>query len=175
MIGRRPERHAVRDGGKRMRPLLVYAAGTAFGASETALDAPAAAVELIHAYSLVHDDLPAMDDDSLRRGKPTVHVAFDRAVRPRHRQGRLHRRAVLLDAVRERDKRRQLARSGPGEPGVERGYVSHSDHCTALLPELVLPLVFIGYLVHTPVVVMLRAVRWKHRPPAVEIPSRPVP
>ncbi|QSX77232.1 polyprenyl synthetase family protein [Agrilutibacter solisilvae] len=72
-------RHAVLDGGKRMRPLLVYAAGTAFGASETVLDAPAAAVELIHAYSLVHDDLPAMDDDSLRRGKPTVHVAFDEA------------------------------------------------------------------------------------------------
>jgi farnesyl diphosphate synthase len=72
-------RHAALDGGKRMRPLLVYAAGTAFGASETTLDAPAAAVELIHAYSLVHDDLPAMDDDNLRRGKPTVHVAFDEA------------------------------------------------------------------------------------------------
>ncbi|GAB3386373.1 polyprenyl synthetase family protein [Lysobacter fragariae] len=72
-------RHAVLDGGKRMRPLLVYATGTAFGADLTALDAPAAAVELIHAYSLVHDDLPAMDDDSLRRGKPTVHIAFDEA------------------------------------------------------------------------------------------------
>jgi farnesyl diphosphate synthase len=73
-------RHAALDGGKRMRPLLVYATGTAFGASETELDAPAAAVELIHAYSLVHDDLPAMDDDSLRRGKPTVHIAFDEAI-----------------------------------------------------------------------------------------------
>jgi farnesyl diphosphate synthase len=72
-------RHAVLDGGKRMRPLLVYATGTAFGADVALLDAPAAAVELIHAYSLVHDDLPAMDDDSLRRGKPTVHVAFDEA------------------------------------------------------------------------------------------------
>jgi farnesyl diphosphate synthase len=71
--------HAVLLGGKRMRPLLVYASGTLFGASETALDAPAAAVELIHAYSLVHDDLPAMDDDALRRGQPTVHVAFDEA------------------------------------------------------------------------------------------------
>ena len=70
-------RHAALDGGKRMRPLLVYATGIAFGADETSLDAPAAAVELIHAYSLVHDDLPAMDDDALRRGKPTVHVAFD--------------------------------------------------------------------------------------------------
>ena len=72
-------RHAVLDGGKRMRPLLVYATGTAFGADEEKLDAPAAAVELIHAYSLVHDDLPSMDDDALRRGKPTVHVAFDEA------------------------------------------------------------------------------------------------
>jgi farnesyl diphosphate synthase len=72
-------RHAVLLGGKRMRPLLAYATGTAFGADEVSLDAPAAAVELIHAYSLVHDDLPAMDDDALRRGQPTVHVAFDEA------------------------------------------------------------------------------------------------
>jgi farnesyl diphosphate synthase len=72
-------RHATLGGGKRMRPLLVYATGTALGAAEDALDAPAAAVELIHAYSLVHDDLPAMDDDDLRRGRPTVHVAFDEA------------------------------------------------------------------------------------------------
>ncbi len=72
-------RHAALGGGKRMRPLLVYAAGTLTGADEAVLDAPAAAVELIHAYSLVHDDLPAMDDDALRRGQPTVHVAFDEA------------------------------------------------------------------------------------------------
>lgn len=72
-------RHAALLGGKRMRPLLVYATGTAFGAKLEALDAPALAVELIHAYSLVHDDLPAMDDDALRRGQPTVHVAFDEA------------------------------------------------------------------------------------------------
>ncbi|MEO6364523.1 MAG: farnesyl diphosphate synthase [Luteimonas sp.] len=72
-------RHAALDGGKRMRPLLVYATGDAFGIEASRLDAPAAAVELIHAYSLVHDDLPAMDDDALRRGKPTVHVAYDDA------------------------------------------------------------------------------------------------
>ena len=72
-------RHAALDGGKRMRPLLVYAAGTAFGAGEDVLDAPAVAVELVHAYSLAHDDLPAMDDDALRRGKPTVHVAYGEA------------------------------------------------------------------------------------------------
>ncbi|MDO5505494.1 MAG: polyprenyl synthetase family protein [Pseudoxanthomonas suwonensis] len=71
--------HAALLGGKRMRPLLVYATGTALGADASLLDAPAVAVELIHAYSLVHDDLPAMDDDALRRGQPTVHVAFDEA------------------------------------------------------------------------------------------------
>ena len=72
-------RHAALAGGKRTRPLLVYATGTAFGCDAASLDAPAVAVELIHAYSLVHDDLPSMDDDCLRRGKPTVHVAFDEA------------------------------------------------------------------------------------------------
>lgn len=72
-------RHAALGGGKRMRPLLAYAAGTALGAAEELLDAPAAAVELVHAYSLVHDDLPAMDDDAMRRGRPTVHIAFDEA------------------------------------------------------------------------------------------------
>ena len=72
-------RHGVLNGGKRMRPLLAYATGTAFGADVSRLDAAAVAVELIHCYSLVHDDLPAMDDDALRRGQPTVHVAFDEA------------------------------------------------------------------------------------------------
>ena len=72
-------RHGVLNGGKRMRPLLAYATGTAFGADASRLDAAAVAVELIHCYSLVHDDLPAMDDDALRRGQPTVHVAFDEA------------------------------------------------------------------------------------------------
>lgn len=72
-------RHAVLGGGKRMRPLLVHAAGRLLGVEPSRLDAPACAVELVHAYSLVHDDLPAMDDDALRRGRPTVHVAFDEA------------------------------------------------------------------------------------------------
>ena len=72
-------RYAVLNGGKRVRPLLVYAAGEALDVAVDALDAPAAAIELIHAFSLVHDDLPAMDDDDLRRGKPTVHRKFDEA------------------------------------------------------------------------------------------------
>ena len=72
-------RYATLDGGKRVRPLLVYASGRAVGAPETRLDIAACAVEFIHAYSLVHDDLPAMDDDDLRRGRPTCHRAFDEA------------------------------------------------------------------------------------------------
>jgi farnesyl diphosphate synthase len=72
-------RYVTLDGGKRVRASLVYAAGEAVGAPDDALDVPACAVELIHAYSLVHDDLPCMDDDDLRRGKPTCHKAFDEA------------------------------------------------------------------------------------------------
>jgi farnesyl diphosphate synthase len=72
-------RYTVLGGGKRVRPLLVYAAGALFGADAQALARAAAAVEMIHAYSLVHDDMPCMDDDALRRGKPTVHVAYDEA------------------------------------------------------------------------------------------------
>jgi geranylgeranyl pyrophosphate synthase len=70
-------RYSVLSGGKRLRPVLVYMTGAALGAPAEALDAPAAAVELIHAYSLIHDDLPCMDDDDLRRGRPTCHKAFD--------------------------------------------------------------------------------------------------
>ena len=72
-------RHAALNGGKRIRPALVYATGVAFGLEDASLDDAALAVELIHCYSLVHDDLPAMDDDDLRRGQPTVHIAFDEA------------------------------------------------------------------------------------------------
>ncbi len=72
-------RYAALDGGKRVRPLLCFAAGELSGAAPARLEVAAAAVELIHAYSLAHDDLPCMDDDTLRRGKPTVHVAFDEA------------------------------------------------------------------------------------------------
>jgi geranylgeranyl pyrophosphate synthase len=76
----RAMRYAVLGGGKRLRPLLVYAAGIALGANLDALDAAACAVEFIHAYSLVHDDLPAMDDDALRRGRPTCHIVFGEAM-----------------------------------------------------------------------------------------------
>lgn len=69
----------VGGGGKRVRPILVYAAGQALNVEPEQLDACACAVEIIHAYSLIHDDLPAMDDDELRRGRPTCHMAFDDA------------------------------------------------------------------------------------------------
>ena len=72
-------RYAVLGGGKRVRPLLIYATGETLGIAPERLDPAAAAVEMIHAYSLIHDDLPAMDDDDLRRGRPTCHRAFDEA------------------------------------------------------------------------------------------------
>jgi len=76
----RAMRYAVLGGGKRLRPVLVHVTGQALGAAPDRLDNAAAAVEIIHAYSLVHDDLPAMDDDDLRRGRPTCHVAFGEAM-----------------------------------------------------------------------------------------------
>lgn len=72
-------RYSVLNGGKRVRPALVYATARSFGLPEARVDGAACAVEFIHAYSLVHDDLPAMDDDDLRRGRPTCHKAFDEA------------------------------------------------------------------------------------------------
>ncbi len=72
-------RHSALGGGKRFRAMLVYAGGRCVGAGLDTLDAPAVALELIHAYSLIHDDLPAMDDDDLRRGQPSCHVKFDEA------------------------------------------------------------------------------------------------
>lgn len=72
-------RYGVMNGGKRLRPFLVYATCEALGGTEEQADAAAVAIEMVHSYSLVHDDLPAMDDDELRRGKPTCHIAFDEA------------------------------------------------------------------------------------------------
>lgn len=72
-------RYACLNGGKRLRPILVHAAGEISGASEASLDCCAAAIEMIHVYSLVHDDMPCMDDDMLRRGQPTCHIQYDEA------------------------------------------------------------------------------------------------
>jgi farnesyl diphosphate synthase len=75
----RAMRHAAIGGGKRLRPLLVYATGNLFGVDRDCLSRVGTAIEAIHVYSLIHDDLPAMDDDDVRRGRPTVHKAFDEA------------------------------------------------------------------------------------------------
>jgi farnesyl diphosphate synthase len=75
----RAMRYSTLDGGKRMRPMLTFCTGKTLGLAPEILDGPACAVEFIHVYSLIHDDLPAMDDDDLRRGKPTSHIAFDEA------------------------------------------------------------------------------------------------
>lgn len=72
-------RYACLNGGKRLRPILVHAAGEISGASEATLDCCAAAIEMVHVYSLVHDDMPCMDDDTLRRGQPTCHIQYDEA------------------------------------------------------------------------------------------------
>jgi len=72
-------RYATLNGGKRVRAVLTYLTGALFDVPEPLLDAPAAAIEMVHAYSLIHDDLPAMDDDELRRGRPTCHIQFDEA------------------------------------------------------------------------------------------------
>jgi farnesyl diphosphate synthase len=99
-------RHAVLGGGKRVRPLIAYAAGEAAAADPADVDGCAAAVELIHAYSLVHDDLPCMDNDTLRRGKPTCHVAFGEAT------------ALLAGDALQSCAFAVLARSGIGDPGA---------------------------------------------------------
>jgi len=82
----------VTVGGKRIRPILTYATGQALGVPLERLDVPAAAVEMLHAYSLVHDDLPAMDDDDLRRGQPTCHKKFDEATAILRQRFRRHGR-----------------------------------------------------------------------------------
>ncbi|MCO4888622.1 polyprenyl synthetase family protein [Cupriavidus sp. WGtm5] len=99
-------RYAALGGGKRVRPLLVHAAGAVSGAAPAACDAAACAVEMIHAYSLVHDDMPCMDDDDLRRGRPTVHKAYDEAT------------ALLVGDALQTQAFIVLAEAGPIAPAV---------------------------------------------------------
>jgi farnesyl diphosphate synthase len=100
-------RYAVLSGGKRLRPALAYATAVAYGAKPEAADAVAAAAELVHTYSLVHDDLPAMDDDAKRRGRPTVHVRYGEA------------NAILVGDALQAEAFRCLARDGAGPEVVE--------------------------------------------------------
>jgi geranylgeranyl diphosphate synthase type II len=138
-------RYSVINGGKRIRPLLVYAACEALGGTAEQADGAACAVELIHAYSLVHDDLPAMDDDDLRRGLPTTHIAFDQATAILAGDGlQTLAFAVLADSLRnpqDADTRLRmlstLARAaGPagmvGGQAIDLGSVGHKLNQTAL-------------------------------------------
>jgi len=104
--------YGVLNGGKRLRPFLIYATCEALGGTTEAADAAAVAMEMVHSYSLVHDDLPAMDDDDLRRGKPTCHIAFDEATAILAGDGLLTAAfAVLADAPAQTDTQRlQLIR-----------------------------------------------------------------
>ncbi len=99
-------RYAVLGGGKRVRPLQVYLTGESLGVEPSVLDGPACAVEMIHAYSLIHDDLPAMDDDDFRRGKPTLHRAYDEAT------------AILAGDALQVLAFSVLSRPGPGPGGA---------------------------------------------------------
>ncbi len=105
-------RYATLNGGKRIRPLLVYATGKMLKVDTHLLDAPAVAVELIHAFSLVHDDLPAMDDDDLRRGKPTVHCKYDEAT------------AILAAADALQPLAFEVLASAPRGDGLERAQLA---------------------------------------------------
>lgn len=105
-------RYSSLCGGKRIRPLLVYASGQVLGLDLEQLDAVASAVELIHAYSLIHDDLPAMDDDDLRRGRATCHLAFDEAT------------AILAGDALQALAFRTLAEGLPQQPGITVKLVS---------------------------------------------------
>jgi farnesyl diphosphate synthase len=123
----RAMRYAVLDGGKRVRPLLCHAAGELAGAAAERLDGAACAVELIHAYSLVHDDLPSMDNDVLRRGKPTCHVEFDEATALLAGDSLqalafqvLCERPIVADARRQLDMVRMLA-AAAGSRGMAGG------------------------------------------------------
>lgn len=120
-------RYAVLGGGKRIRPLLCHAAGAIFSADQRLLDAVAISTELIHAYSLVHDDLPCMDDDVLRRGKPTCHVEFDEATALLVGDAlqtlafqTLSARSIGIDATRQLDMLHMLA-TASGSRGMAGG------------------------------------------------------
>jgi farnesyl diphosphate synthase len=125
-------RYAVLGGGKRVRPLFAYAAGELTGAQPASVDAPAAAVEMIHAYSLVHDDLPCMDDDVLRRGKPTCHVAFGEA------------RALLAGDALQAHAFATLGASSIRDPGFACALLAHAAGAPGMAGGQALDLAHVG-------------------------------
>ena len=108
-------KYATLNGGKRLRPILAYGSALAVGGDLSAADPVACAVELIHCYSLVHDDLPAMDDDDLRRGQPTVHKAFDVATAILVGDALQSLAFQILSEVSEEELTEEL----PGQPGCK--------------------------------------------------------
>ncbi|MFO1302629.1 MAG: farnesyl diphosphate synthase [Burkholderiales bacterium] len=131
-------RHAVLGGGKRMRPLLVYAAGELAGADPSVVDGPAAAVEMIHAYSLAHDDLPCMDNDVLRRGKPTCHVAFGEAM------------ALLAGDALQAQAFAVLAGSGMPDPGRACALLAHAAGAPGMAGGQAIDLAHVGQAMTLP-------------------------
>ena len=133
-------RYATLGGGKRMRPLLAYAAGELTQAAPDAVDGVAAAVEMIHAYSLVHDDLPCMDNDVLRRGKPTCHVKFGEAMALLAGDALQAQAFVVLQSVRLPDPAQacRLLAHAAGAPGMAGGQAIDLLHVgkPLALPEL---------------------------------------
>jgi len=125
-------RYAALGGGKRIRPLLAYAAGEATGADPSVADGAAAAVELIHAYSLVHDDLPCMDDDALRRGRPTCHVAFGEAT------------ALLAGDALQALAFDALARCGLPDPGAACAELAYSAGAAGMAGGQAIDLASVG-------------------------------
>ena len=137
-------RYSVLEGGKRVRPLLAFAAGELFGADVSRVGIAAAAVELIHAYSLVHDDMPCMDDDVLRRGKPTCHVQYDEATAllvgdslQTLAFGLLSKAGLVSDPLRQLEMIRLLA-AASGSRGMAGGQAIDLDSVgkSLSLPEL---------------------------------------
>lgn len=125
--------YGLMNGGKRLRPFLVYATAKLFGAVAEQADAAAVAIEMVHSYSLVHDDLPAMDDDQLRRGKPTCHIAFDEATAILAGDGLLTAAFDVLAtaetlSVTQRLKLIQLLAQGAGGAGMVAGQSIDLNH-----------------------------------------------
>ena len=125
-------RYAALGGGKRARALLAYAGGELTDADPDDVDGPAAAVELIHAYSLVHDDLPCMDDDVLRRGKPSCHVAFGEAV------------ALLAGDALQSLAFEVLARSPAREPAAQIALLAHASGSSGMAGGQAIDLATVG-------------------------------
>jgi len=143
-------RYATLGGGKRVRPLLAFAAGELTGAAAEHLDIVACAVELIHAYSLVHDDLPCMDDDVLRRGRPTCHVEFDEPT------------ALLVGDSLQTLAFELLSSQAIGEPGQQLemiGLLAHASGSRGMAGGQAIDLASVGTALNQPELELMHALK----------------